>query len=232
MSTDQVSDTTTEAPAPKASRGTLMKIEVTKGKQTIEIGTKEVPDAVYFEALRQGFKVLLNRGMTKITKETYPDAAELQAAAMAKAMLTFEDMKAGKIRIVGGKSKVSGAVKTEAMRIARALVKDELKRQKIKISYVDAKDITEAAENILRANPEIMDKAKLAVEAREAEAAKLKEGLAQIVTPGMVNVAKKAKVDKAQAEEKAKAKAALSATQAGITAQRPPKGGAKPQATA
>lgn len=229
MSTDQVSDTTVEVKAKP--KGKMFKVEVTKGKGTIEMYTSELPDEVYAEVIRQGLKVLLNRGMTKITKETYPNADELKAAAMAKAALTFEDMKAGKIRIVGGKdSKVSGAVKTEAMRIARALVKDELKRQKIKISYVDAKDITEAANNILRANPDILVKAQEAVAAREVEAVKLKEGLAQIVTPGMVNSAKKAKVDKAVAEEKAKAKEALSATQAGMTAQRPAKGQqAKPQ---
>lgn len=214
----------------------LMKVEVTKGKAIMEIDTKELPDPVYQEALRQGLKVLLNRGMTKITKETYPDAEALKTAAMEKATTTLADMKAGKIRIVGGgKDKVSGKVKTEAMKIARALVKDELKRQKIKVSYVDAKEISAAAEGVIRANPAIMEMAKAAVEAREKEAESLKEGLAQIVTPGMVNVAKKAKVEKEAAEEKAKAKEALSATQAGITAQRPPKAqapGQKPQANA
>lgn len=229
MSTDQVSDTVQAKPQPK---GTIFKVEVTKAKQSLDINTRDLPDNVYQEAIRQGLKVLLNRGMTKITKETYPNADELKAAALAKAELTFEDMKAGKIRIVGGgKDKITGAVKTEAMRMARAMVKDELKRQKIKISYVDAKDITEAAERTLRLRPEILEKAKEAVEARAAEAEKLKEGLAQIVTPGMINTAKKAKVDQAVAEEKAKAKAALSSTQAGMTAQRQPKGG-KPQAMA
>lgn len=217
----------------------IMKIEVTKAKQALDIDTSELPDQVYQEALRQGLKVLLNRGMTKITKETYPNADELKAAALEKANTTLADMKAGKIRIVGAKGdKVSGAVKTEAMRIARALVKDEMKRQKIKVSYVPAKEISLAAENVIRANPSIMEKAKLAVEAREAEALALKEGLAQIVTPGMIDQAKKAKVDKEAAEAKAAVKAAgasLSATQAGQVAQRgKPKAGqtAKADATA
>lgn len=210
----------------------IMKVEVTKAKATLEIDTKDLPDAVYQEALRQGLKVLLNRGMTKITKETYPAAEELKAAALAKAELTVEDMKAGKIRIVGGgKDKVSGAVKTEAMKIARALVKDELKRQKIKVSYVEAKEISAAAEGVIRANPQIMEMAKANVEARVKEAESLKAGLAQIVTPGMINTQKKAKADATAAAEKAKAKEALSATQAGITAVRPPKAG-KPQLNA
>lgn len=203
----------------------MLKVEITKGKGVMEFDTKEVPDHVYAEAVRQGFKVLLNRGMTKITKELYPNADELKAAAMAKAALTFEDMKAGKIRIVGAKdSKVSGVVKTEAMKIARALVKDELKRQKIKVSYVPAKEISAAAESVIRANPQILEQAKANVEARMAEAEKLKEGLAQIVTPGMIDQAKKAKVEAEAAAEKAKAKEGLSAVQAGMTAQRPKKG--------
>ena len=210
-----------------------LKIEITKAKQVLEFDTKDVPDHVYAEAVRQGFKVLLNRGMTKITKELYPKAEELIAAAFEKAKTTFADLQAGKIRIIGAKGeKVTGAVNTEAMRIARALVKAEMKNQKIKVSYVEAKVITDAAKDVLRANPAILEQAKVNVAAREDEAAKLKEGLAQIVTPGMISAKKKAKAE----EEKAKAKAeALSATQAGIPAQRPAKGqgksGGKPAAT-
>lgn len=237
MSTDQVSDTTMEAPveaAPVAKKkGKKIMVEIVKAKQSMEFWTGDLPDEVYMEALRQGLKVLANRGTTKITKSEYPNPDELKAAALAKATTIKADMEAGKIRIVGGgKDKVTGAVKTEAMRMGRALVKDELKRQKIKISYVDAKDITKMAEDIIRINPEIMEKAKQAVEAREAEAAKLKEGLAQIVTPGMINQTKKAKVDKAAAEEKAKANAALSSVQAGIAAQRPAKAKAQAKASA
>lgn len=206
----------------------IMKIEVTKAKQALEINTKALPDEVYNEVVRQGLKVLLNRGMTKITKETYPNAEELKAAALEKAQTTLEDMKAGKIRIMGAKGdRVSGVVMTEARRIAKALVKDEMKRQKIKVSYVEASEITKAANALIAANPAIVEQAKANIEAREKEAQALKEGLAQIVTPGMVSAAKAAKVDKAKAEAKEKM-GTLSATQAGQIAQRPAPKASKP----
>lgn len=206
----------------------IVKVEITKAKTTLEFDTKTLPDEVYAEALRQGLKVLANRGQTKITKETYPEAEELKAAALAKAELTKADMYAGKIRIMGAKGdKVSGKVMTIARNMAKALVKDEMKRQKIKVSYVEASVITKHANDLLAKMPALIEKAKAQLEAQEAEALAMKESLASIVTPGMISEKKKAKVEAEKAEAKEKA-GTISAKQAGMTAQRPPKGQAKP----
>lgn len=126
-------------------------IAVTKGKGTVEIDTDALPEEVFKEALIQGLKVLVNRGMSKITKVTYPVEAELHAAAMAKAEENVTAIGEGKIKFSGATkaTKASGAVMTEARRLARNLVKDEMKKAKIKISHVEAKEITKAANALL-----------------------------------------------------------------------------------
>lgn len=198
----------------------LVKVPVTKGKGFIEIDTSDgvLPDAVYQEALVQGLKVLLNRGMTKITKETYPVPAELQAAAMAKATETYAAMKAGKIRIVGVKSsdgKVSGAVMTEARRLARNLVKDAMKREGIKVSYVEASEITKAANALIAADPEIIEQAKAEIAARDAQKEKVTTAI------DIKSIPQSAKKIKAAEEAKAAAKSTLSAAKAGKIKSKP-----------
>lgn len=201
-----------------------LKVPVTKaGKDAfIEINTDDpaqggdLPAEVYEEALAQGLKVLLNRGTTKITKASFNgDVEKLKAAAMEKAQEQLELMRTNKIRRTGAKSdKASGAVMTEARRIARNLVKDEMKRQKIKISYVDAKDITAAANNLIASMPEILEQAKQAIAERDAKAVTMKDALASIAGAVKINPKKEAAAE----AEKAKAKEQLSKTQAGIVA--------------
>jgi hypothetical protein len=198
----------------------ILKVPVTKAKATLDIDTSELPDAVYQEALAQGLKIILNRSQTKITKATYPVEAELKAAALAKAEETLANMKAGKIRIMGAKAeKTGGAVMTEARRLAKQVIKDEMKRQGIKVSYVEASEITKAANAYLTtdAGKELIDRAKANLEAAQAKASATTDVLAGIVNPGMVSEKKKKKIE----DEKAKAKAALSATQAGKPKSRP-----------
>lgn len=190
----------------------IFKVPVVKGKDTMDVDTDELPEAVFREIVAQGLKVLLNRGTTKITKTQYPNADELKTAAMAKAAEQLQAMKDGKIRIMGTKAdKASGAVMTEARRIARNLVKDEMKRQKIKVSYVDAKDITAAANALIAANPDIVEQAKATLAERDAKAAAMSEALSGIAKAVQINPKKQAKAE----EEKAKAKEQLSKTQAG-----------------
>lgn len=122
-------------------------VPITKGKSTITVNLDAVPDDVYAEIVLQGLKVLLNRGMSKVTKETYPNADEMKAKAMEVAAAQLEMVNTSKIKFTGGKKKsgATGAVMTEARRLAKALVKDELKRAGIKISHVEASEITKAA---------------------------------------------------------------------------------------
>jgi hypothetical protein len=191
------------------------KVPVTKGKDTLNVYLSKLPDAVYREMCLQGLKVMVGRGMTKITKETYPNPEELKAAAMAKAAETIQAMYDGKIRIMGAKAdKVSGVVMTEARRLARNLVKDELKKSGVKISYVEASEITKAANALIAADPSIIKAAEDSLKAREEKAAGMRSALAGIITAVPQSEKKKAKIE----AEKAKAKETLSKTQAGKVA--------------
>src|SRR5262245_448893 len=49
----------------QATEGTVLNVPITKGKGTIAINTKDIPDDVYNEVVLQGLKVLMNRGMSK-----------------------------------------------------------------------------------------------------------------------------------------------------------------------
>lgn len=132
----------------------VLSIPITKAGDAIEIDTDEImdeafPGDVLKEVLIQGLKVLLNRGMSKIVGEK-TDASK--AAALEIAQANLAKCREGKIRhSPGNKAKgVSGEVKTEAMRLARALVKDAIKREgKKKISHIPAKEITAAATALL-----------------------------------------------------------------------------------
>lgn len=198
----------------------MLQVPVVKGKASVEIDTDKIPQDVYEYALLLGLKTLVNRGMSKVTKSAHPDEAELKAKAMEIAEKQVQDILAGKVRMTGAsKSKVSGAVKTEAMRIARNLVKDELKRAKIKISHVDAKDITAAAKALVESDPDIIAKAEAAVKERESTPIKI-----DIKSIAKVNPAKKAKDDAEKADKP------LSAKQAGKTATRAKPGSKAPAA--
>ena len=195
---------------------TTIMVPVTKGKAMIEIDTASLSDEVYREILLQGLKVLVNRGTSKITKTTYPNDAELKTAAMAKAVEQVEAIKAGTIKFTGGKAKstVSGAVKTEAMRLARNLVKDELKRQGEKISHYKASVITASAKELLEApehaetGAKLIEMAKANLEARASS--KVSISLAGLKPDPEL-------VEKAEAK---KHKDQLSAKQAGMVASR------------
>jgi hypothetical protein len=52
-----------------------------------------------------------------------------------------------------------GPVRTECLRIARKLVKDELKRQGIKVSEVEASEITKAAIEVINGDRAVFKEA-------------------------------------------------------------------------
>jgi hypothetical protein len=202
---------------------TLVTVALKNAAGNIEIDTAKLPDDVYREALMQGLKVIAERGMSKITKANIPDEDERRKEIHAKALANVDDMYAGKIKITGAKAvkKASGAVMTEAMRIARNLVKDAMKANKIKISTVKASEITKVAKQLIDSDPSILKTAEENLKAREATPMKLDIKALIHVDPDLV------------AKEEAKKAAAksdkpLSAKQAGKVAPRAK--GAKPAA--
>src|ERR1700679_1898420 len=133
--TDLANDIAADAPTAPSS---IINIGLKNGAGSVDVDTANLPDDVYREALMQGLKAIAERAMSKITKEAYPDETERKAAIHAKAEANIADMYAGKIKITGvaRAKKASGAVMTEAMRLARNLIKDAMKAKKIKISHV------------------------------------------------------------------------------------------------
>ncbi len=185
----------------------IIQVPITKAKAVLEVDTDKLPDEVYAEALLQGLKVLANRGASKIVKAAYDDEADMRAAALAKGEEQVKAIYEGKIKFTGGakSAKESGKVMTEARRLARNLVKDEMKRQGIKISHVEAKEITKAANDVLASEtgPSIIEMAKANLAEREK-------------APVTIDVSKIAISEKLVAKAEAKkAKDQLSAKQAG-----------------
>lgn len=194
----------------------------TKVKSSIEVETDSLHEDVYREALILGLKVLLTRGTTELAKIT--DEAERKAGLEKIAAENLEKCKEGKIRFTSGSAKTKGipaAVKTEAMRLARAYVKDALKADGKKISHYSAGEITEAAKVLLEDDASLIEQAKANLEARAATPIKINLSFLK-EDPELVKKAE---------EKKAKSKASgLSAKQASIPAKR--KGGKPAEATA
>jgi hypothetical protein len=53
------------------------------------------------------------------------------------------------------KAQIKEAIETEARRLARRLIKDDLKAHGVRVSYVKANEITEAVKELLIAEPSI-----------------------------------------------------------------------------
>ena len=148
-----------------------LRIPIVKAKgEFLELDPDVLNLVCYRELLVQGGKTVLNRGMTKITKAAYPDPAKLKEAAIAKAKENLEALYAGKIRIAGGAKgdKVPREVMTEARRMAKAIVKQQIKDAGYKISSFEAKDITAAANSMLQETPALIERARKEVDERSA----------------------------------------------------------------
>jgi hypothetical protein len=170
-------DETTGLDDEEEPKGRIIKIPVVKaGKDVyVEMNTKEIPDSVYQAALERGMKDFVNRKMTKIAVAGLEgkDLEAAQAKAYEQALENVEDIKAGKVRGATTKRTGTGKINTEAMRIARQLVKDAMKRDKIRLADVDAKEITAAAKELIEDNPDILEEAKKNLEAREKKEKKI-----------------------------------------------------------
>lgn len=213
----------------------LVKVEVTKGKGVVEINTDDIKDeAVYAEIFMAGLKDYVNKSMSKITRRDIPDEEERKFEAMRIAQKNVDLLLSGILpgRAKAKSSKASGKVMTEARRIAKQMVKDAMKAEGIKVSHVDASEITAAANELIEADPDIIKLAEQNVleAAQAAEKAKEKgTNIAAIAAKIRINPTKKAAAEKKAAGEKA-AKV-LSAKQAGMVATKAKTGSPKVQAT-
>ena len=199
-----------------------LSIPVTKaGNRKIEVDTADIPDDMYTLVMEEGLKVILNKRMSKIvTKGLEGDAlVEAQDAAFTVASENFDNLKAGKVRrgragatTADGK-KVPGAVMTEARRLAKEVVKNEIRAAGMKISHVEASEITKAANALIAEDPSYIEQATVNIESRAQVKPKVDIKALIHESPKLVAAAEKAKADR---------KLTLSAKQAGKAAPRKP----------
>lgn len=225
-----MTNTDTGAVAPK-----IFKIPLKAGA-TFEVKASDLnsfDEDTYAEILILGLKALLNRGMDKAVgpvKDLEGDKlAAAQAAAISNAQKNFTKLQSGDVKKTTAKSaKTSGVVNTEAMRLARTIIKDAIKLSGQKVSYIEASTITAMAKTYLGQHPELIEQAKASIEARNAEVSKTGTGLEDLVKAVPVSAKKKKAAEDAAAKKKAEAQ--LSAKQAGKTEKHKPAKTA-PQAT-
>jgi len=220
----------------------VLNIPVVKaGGKTIAIDTDtDLDDRMFKLALEEGLKVLINAKMSKITAQSKLEGAELeasQAAAMEIAEKNLAAIKSGEFKKGGrgasaSSTKVPREVMTEARRLAKEVIKNEIRAAGMKISHVEPRDITAAANNLLETDPSYIEQAKANIEARNVVAPVATDNpevkaaaAAKLAALGFAGESEK-KLKEAE-ERKAKSKAVLSATQAGKAA---PRKGAQPTA--
>jgi hypothetical protein len=206
--------------------GDIHSVTVTKAKQELLVNTGDLPAEAFNEIIALGLKTWLNKGMGDVkTKDLEGEAlAKAQAEALKFANENLAKLLSGEFKKSASKAaKVAGKVMTEAKRLARNFVKDQLKRAGHKVSHYPAAEITKAAVALIEADGNWV---KMATESLD-QAAQQKSTIdisAIKVDPKLV--------DKANAKKKGgEGKKPLSATQAGITAVRakPTPGGQGPR---
>ena len=223
--------TTSEADTPAVPLN-MVKVPLKSDCGEVEVNTSLLTDEVYAMVMLEGLKSVINSvGMSKllpgITKLEGEDKTKAVAAVLAQAQENVQALYSGTINKKGRKAKASGAEQTEAMRLAKMLVKDHIRNSGQKIGAYTAKEITEAAKKVLEGNPRLLVQAKANLEERAAEA-KNTGGLDLVGLFGdKANSAEVKAKPKTPPKPKAKeGKAPLSAKQAAMVAPRQKPGGA------
>jgi len=210
----------------------ILQVPITKAGKKLAVDTESIPQEMFDGIFAEGIKVYLNAKATKIhTKDLEgSDLEEAQAAAMEQAQKNLVAIYEGKFRkgratgMVKDGKKVPGKVMTEAMRLARNTVKDALREADIRISHVEASEITRAARELVENNEDYVLQAEKNLEERASKPIAKDIAAMVKVSPKLVAKAEKVKADK-------KAERQLSAKQAGLPKTRvPPKRGSQPTA--
>ena len=159
-----------------ATPNTIFNVRVSKGRSgiTLPVESGKLAEYVYVNSLMEGITKNVNRGMSGIKQENYKTLQEFQQAVVNKARQNVEAMYAGTLVIRGSaKSKGDGVpteVKTLARNMARAIVKAEAKKKGYKVSLIKSSVITQHANALLAARPELLEKAAAQIEAERQAA--------------------------------------------------------------
>src|SRR6267142_127437 len=111
---------------------------------------RDFPDATYQAILVKGLEAFLNqangaaKSLAGITKLEGKELEDRKKEVLKAAEATLEQLKAGTVP-GAKKAKASGAVQTEAMRLAKNMVKDLIRNSGQKIGAYSAKEHTAAA---------------------------------------------------------------------------------------
>ena len=201
-------------------------LEIPVTNKTISVDTDVIPESMFAMALAEGLKVMLNKGMSKIAVKDLEgeELDKARAAAMQVAAQNLEKVMAGEIKKprAAGASKVPGIVMTEARRLAKEVVKNEIRAAGFKVSHVEASKITAMANDMIATDPSFLEQAKANIEARTAKVpadeASAKSKLAALI--GDLNTLESPKLKAKADAAKASKKSTLSAKQAGKVAPR------------
>ena len=192
------------------------------GKEaSIDVDTAAYSDEVYAYVLAEGLKAIANARMSKVgavTKLSGKELEDAQAMALKIATENLDKLAKGEVKKAKGKS-ASGEdrkVITEARRLGREVIKDMIKAAKGRIGDYSAKQITEAADELIKGDPSFVVKAKENLASRNDTLPVLDIGA--LIQPDAKKVAKR------KADEASKP---LSAKHAGMTGKVPPR--RKPQ---
>lgn len=193
----------------------------------LDVDTDAIPQDMYALALIEGLKVILNSRMSKVGAVTKLDGEELtkaHAKAMEIANENLTKLMSGDIKSKGKatKSDIPREVMTEARRIAREMVKNEIRKAGMKPSHVAASEITKVADEFIASDPNILVQAKenLAKRAHLSAASETEEQAKATLAKFGVSESPKLVAKAAKAAADKKAKAPLSAKQAGKVAPR------------
>ena len=202
-----------------------LKVKLKGGAGEVDVVPSRIVDEeVYTFIFQAGLDALINKiGMSKIaaglTKLEGEEKTKRSAEVIEQALKTIQAMYDGDLKGAKATSKRTGAVQTEAMRLAKALVKQTLKDNGYKISAFDAKELTAFAKDVLKDNPDLYNTAEANLKAR-AELPVKGLNVGKMLGERTADETLKAK-PKVPPKPKAKAKdAVLSAAQAGKVAPR------------
>ena len=197
----------------------ILKIAIAKGGKgaifevdTDVLNSEDFPADAYQRIIEEGLKSLLNSRMSKLAAPTKleGDAFEQnKAAALAKAAENFDLLCKGELvkRAASAKSAAPREVMTEARRIAKEVVKTEIRKSGMKPSLVPAADITAAANALIESDPQYIRTAEANLAERATVTSKIDIASLISESPKL-----KAKAEKAAADKKAQ----LSAKQASM----------------
>jgi len=213
-----------------AEASVTLKIKLKGGVGEVEVDTSKIVDMDIYQYIFQvGLETIINKvGMSKIatgiTKAEGEDKVKRTAEIVEQAQKTIQAMYDGNLKGAKATSKRTGATQTEAMRLAKALVKDTLRSNGYKISAFDAKELTAFAKEVLAGNPDLYKRAEENLKAR-AELPIKGLNVAAMLGDKAGDESLKAK-PKVPPKPKAKAGEVLSAAQAGRVAPRQKPSGA------